>query len=45
MIVHYAWRMAFRMGNLGHVSATTIFIFLFLAIVSLVQMKIGEKDE
>jgi ABC-type sugar transport system permease subunit len=45
MIVHYAWRMAFRMGNLGQASAITIFIFLFLAIVSLVQMKIGEKDE
>jgi ABC-type sugar transport system permease subunit len=44
MIVHYAWRMAFRMGNLGYASAITIFIFLFLAIVSLIQMKIGEKD-
>jgi multiple sugar transport system permease protein len=45
MIVHYAWRIAFRMGNLGYASAITIFIFLFLAIVSLIQMKIGEKDE
>jgi ABC-type sugar transport system permease subunit len=44
MIVHYAWRMAFRMGDLGLASSITIFIFLFLVIVSLIQMKIGEKD-
>jgi ABC-type sugar transport system permease subunit len=45
MMVHYAWRMAFRMGNLGYASAITVFIFLFLAAVSLIQMKIGEKNE
>jgi ABC-type sugar transport system permease subunit len=44
MLVHYTWRMAFRMGDLGYASSITIFIFLFLVIVSLIQMKIGESD-
>lgn len=45
LLVHYAWRMAFRLGDVGYASSIMVFVFVFLMIVSFVQLKIGERNE
>ncbi|MBF9016554.1 MULTISPECIES: carbohydrate ABC transporter permease [unclassified Oceanispirochaeta] len=45
MLVHHIWRTAFRLGKFGEASAMSVILFLFVLIINLLQLKIGENDE
>ena len=45
LLVHYAWRMAFRFGEVGYASSIMVFVFIFLMVVSFIQLKIGDRNE
>jgi len=45
LLVHYAWRMAFRFGDVGYASSIMVIVFLFLMFVGTVQIKVGERNE
>lgn len=45
LLVHYAWRMAFRFGDVGYASAVMVVVFIFLIAVGTIQIKVGERHE
>ncbi len=45
LLVHYAWRMAFRFGDIGYASSVMVIVFLFLIVIGTIQIKVGEHHE
>ncbi len=45
MLVHYAWRTAFRLGQFGMASAMAVVMFTFVLVINLIQLKIGNRNE
>lgn len=45
MLVHYIWRQAFRMNQVGYASAAAVIMFLFVMVISMIQLKVGDDDE
>lgn len=45
LLVHYAWRMAFRFGDVGYASSIMVTVFVFLMVVGTIQIKVGERNE
>jgi multiple sugar transport system permease protein len=46
LLVYYIWRTAFRLGQIGYASAIAVFMFGFVLLVNLAQLRIGrDQDE
>lgn len=42
--VHYIWRQAFRLMQVGPAAAMSTVLFLLIVIITLVQFRLGSKD-
>jgi ABC-type sugar transport system permease subunit len=45
LLVYYIWRTAFRLGDIGYASAIAMVMFLFVLVVNLIQLKLGEARD
>ena len=45
MLVHRTWRTAFRLGKFGEASAMAVLLFLFVLLINLIQLKVGERSD
>ncbi len=45
LLVYFDWRTAFRLGDIGYASAIAVFMFAFVLVVSLIQLRIGSERD
>jgi multiple sugar transport system permease protein len=45
LLVYFIWRTAFRLGDIGYASAISVFMFVLVLVISLVQMRVGGKQD
>lgn len=45
ILVHYVWRQAFRLNQVGYASAAAVIMFIFILIISIIQFKVGDEKE
>ncbi|HET6449745.1 MAG TPA: sugar ABC transporter permease [Spirochaetia bacterium] len=45
LLVYYDWRTAFRVGDIGFASAVAVFMFLFVLVINLVQLRLGRERD
>jgi multiple sugar transport system permease protein len=45
LLVYFIWRTAFRLGDIGFASAISVFMFVLVLAISLVQMRLGGKQD
>jgi len=45
LLVYFIWRNAFKLGDLGYASAIAMVMFVFILVVNLVQLRIGEAPD
>jgi len=45
LLVYFIWRTAFRLGDIGYASAVAMLMFVFVLVINLVQLKIGEVHD
>lgn len=45
ILVHYVWRQAFRMNQVGYASAAAVIMFLFVLTLSILQFAIGDDKK
>lgn len=45
ILVHYVWRQAFRLNQVGYASAAAVIMFVFVLVLSIIQFKIGDDKE
>ncbi len=44
VVVHYIWRSAFRLEQVGYSAAMSTMLFVIIVLVTIVQMKIGDRN-
>jgi ABC-type sugar transport system permease subunit len=45
LLVYYDWRTAFRVGDIGFASAVAVFMFAFVLLINLVQLRLGRERD
>ncbi len=45
LLVYYDWRTAFRLGDIGFASAVAVFMFAFVLLINLVQLRLGRDAD
>ncbi|MFI5367751.1 MAG: carbohydrate ABC transporter permease [Spirochaetia bacterium] len=45
LLVYYDWRTAFRVGDIGYASAVAVFMFVFVLLINLVQLRVGRERD
>ena len=45
LLVYYDWRTAFRLGDIGFASAVAVFMFVFVLLINLVQLRLGRERD
>ena len=45
LLVYYDWRTAFRVGDIGFASAVAVFMFVFVLLINLLQLRLGRERD
>ncbi len=45
LLVYYDWRTAFRVGDIGFASTVAVFMFVFVLLINLVQLRLGRERD
>ncbi len=45
LLVYFDWRTAFRLGDIGYASAIAVFMFVFVLLINLVQLRVGRERD